>query len=192
MAYDMTNSIMDAIVADFPYYLNEGLLRSHPDYLETIEKGPLQDDPTQRATYLVVEPDHDMDEEGYRMPVGASKRWRAVPNGTQPLYEVGGDFLMVNYFKVGGWTPQAVNKAECYEIAGKFSRRLERCIQVFARNEFANGVTTDDDGETTAGLLQVFNLHGTSFRLVGGESEWYAKVYVRFAVYSKVRNSYWS
>lgn len=191
MAYDITNSIMDTIIDYFPVYLNEGLLPTDPEYLETIEKGPLQDDPTLRATFLIIEPDMEADEYGYRVPVAATRRDDGQLRGTLPMYEVGGDYLMINYFRVGGWTPLQPSKSQAYEVAGKFARRLERSIQQLAHNELAQGIETDDGGETTGGLLQMFNLRGLSFKLVGGENEWYGKTYVHFAVYSRVNNAYW-
>lgn len=191
MAADITNAIMDAIIAHYPGYLNEGLLLNDPEYLESIEKGPLQDDPTLRATYLTIEPDPEAHKDGYRLPVGAASREMHLVSAAIPRYEIGGDFLMVNYFRIGGWTPQRGTKSDCYEVIGQFTRRLERAIQGMARNELAQGVTTNDELETTGGLLQVFNIVGTQFKLVGGESEWYGRVYIRFAVYSRVLNQYW-
>jgi hypothetical protein len=191
MALDIVNGIMDAIIDYFPVYLNEGLLPDDPDYLETIEKGPLQDDPTQRATFLIIEPDMDAHENGYRVPVGMQRMNDMRMTNTAPMYEVGGGYLMMNFFRVGGWTPLQTTKTSCYEIAGKFARRLERSIQQMAHNELFEGITTDDEGETTGGLMQMFNLNGLKFKLVGGESEWYGKVYVHFCVYSRVENNYW-
>lgn len=191
MAADIINAIMDEVINYYPIYLNEGLLPDDPEYLETIEKGPLQDDPTLRATYLIIEPDLDAHDHGYRVPVGLQRLNDMHMINVAPMYEVGGDYLMTNFFRIGGWTPLQTSKASCYEVAGKFSRRLERAIQQFAHNQLTEGIWTDDEGETTAGLLQMFNLNGLKFKLVGGESEWYGKVYVHFCVYSRVMNNYW-
>lgn len=192
MAVDMINSIMDHIVEKLPSYINEGLNIDDPDYLETVEKGPLQDDPTQRATYIVVEVDQDADPDGYRQPVGSSRKNKLRHVDTAPMHEVGGGFVMINYLRVAGWTPQADDKTTAYEEIGKFTRRLERSLQKMARHDFYSGISTDDGMETTGGMIQVFNLNGTTFKLIGGESEWYGKVYIKFAVYSLVHNEYWS
>lgn len=191
MAADITNSIMDAIIDYFPVYLNDGLLPTDPEYLETIEKGPLQDDPTLRATFLIIEPDMEIHDHGFRVPVSVGASSREHQRMTAPMYEVGGDYLMMNFFRIGGWTPLQRTKASCYEVAGVFARRLERAVQQFAYNELAEGIATDDDAETTGGLLQMFNLGGVSFKLIGGESEWYGKTYIHFCVYSRVLNQYW-
>lgn len=191
MAVDIINSIMDHIVETLPGYVNEGLNVGDPDYLETVEKGPLQDDPTLRATYIVVEADSDADPDGYRQPVGSSRKNKLRHVDTAPMHEIGGGLIMINYFRVGGWTPQSDDKSSAYEEIGKFTRRLERAIQKMARQDFAAGISTDDGMETTGGMLQIFNLNGTTFKLIGGESEWYGKVYIKFAVYSKVENEYW-
>ena len=192
MAYDITNSITQSIVDHFLDYMNEGLNLSDPDYVQTVEKGPLQDDPTLRASFLIVEPDSNEDLGGFRQPVGAARKNKLKDVESAPQWEVGGWFLMVNYFLISGWTPQAQTKADCYENIGKYTRRLEKAIQMMARHEFAVGISTDDGQETTGGLMQVFNLNGSSFKLVGGENEWYGKVTIHFGLYSRILNSYWS
>jgi hypothetical protein len=191
MAYDMTNALMEAFILYLPDYLNEGLIDTNDIFLETIEKGPLQDDPTKRASFLVIEPDMDADPDGYRQPVGIQRRNKLHVADSAPQYEVGGGFLMINYFKISGWTPRASTKAVAYTNIGKHTRRLERGIQRMARRVLPDGIATDDETESTFGLLNVFNLNGTIFKLVGGENEWYGKVYVSFAVYSRIDNEYW-
>jgi hypothetical protein len=182
---------MESIVDHYLSYMNEGLNLDDPDYLQTIEKGPLQDDPTLRASFLIIEPDQNEDIGGYRQSVGAERKNKLKNVESAPQWEVGGGFLMLNYFKISGWSPQATSKQDSYTVIGRFTRRLERAIQMMARNEFALGVETDDGFETTGGMIQVFNLNGTSFKLVGGENEWYGKVTIHFAIYSKILNSYW-
>ena len=191
MAYDISNAIMDYLVDNFLDPMNEGLLSDDPDLLKTIEKGPLQDDPTLRASYLIVEPDFEADPLGPRQPVGQDRKNKLKHVETAPNAEIGGNFLMVNYFKIGGWTPRALTKPLAYEQAGKYTRRLERAIQKLARTDFFYGIATDDGSETTGGLLQVFNLNGTVCKLIGGENEWYGQSFVRFAIYSQVLNDYW-
>lgn len=191
MAYDITNAIMDTFIDYVPGYINEGLLPDDPDWLETIEKGPLQDDPTVRATYLIIEPDYEVDGDGYRQPVGSIRKNKLRHAETAPQHEIGRGAVMVNYFRIGGWTPRSSSKAELYETGGKFARRLERAVQQIARDVLPQGVTTDDELESTKGLLQMFNLNGTEMKPKGGESEWYAVVYVKFAVYSVVEYAYW-
>ena len=191
MAFDMINSLLEAYIQYLPAYLNEGLIPDEAEYLNTIEKGPLQDDPTQRATFLTVDTDPDADPDGYRQQVGVQRRNRLHVADTAPQYEVGGGFLMINYLKISGWTPRADTKEDGYREIGKFTRRLERALQRMARNELMAGVTTDDGDETTGGMIQVFNLNGTKYKIVGGENEWYGKVSIHFAVYSRVLNHYW-
>lgn len=191
MAYDITNAIMDLFIDHLPAYVNEGLLPDDPDWLETIEKGPLQDDPTIRATYLIIEPDQDADEDGFRQPVGSIRKNKLRHVETAPQHEIGRGALMINYFRVGGWTPKTDSKIELYEIAGRFSRRVERGVQQVARNELVEGVETEDGMETTRGLVNLYNLNGTVFVPKGGENEWYSQVYVKFAVYSLVDFKYW-
>lgn len=172
--------------------MNEGLNSDDPDYLKSVEKAPLQDDPTLRATYLIVEPDQTEDMGGYRESVGADRKNKLKNVESAPRWEVGGGYLMINYFKISGWTPQQTSKIDCFTVIGRFTRRLERSIQQMAHNEFAYGITTDDGMETTGGMMQVFNLAGTDFKLVGGESEWYGKVVLHFGIYSQVNHAFWS
>ena len=192
MADNITNAIMEAYIADLSDYLNEGLLSDDPRYVRSIEKGPLQDDPTLRAGFLIVEPDPTIDPDGYRQPVGSDRKNKLKMVESAPSWEVGGGFLMVNYFKISGWTPKASSKGDVYDQIGSYTRRLERALQRMARNELMAGITTDDGDETTGGLIQVFNLNGTIFSIVGGENEWYGKVSVHFGVYSQVSNRYWA
>lgn len=191
MAIDITNSIMDALIDYIPVYINEGLLPDDPEYLETIEKGPLQDDPTQRATYIIIEPDMEIHEHGYRVPVGVNRNDKMHMPLAAPSYEIGGGYLMMNFFRIGGWTPVQTSKSACYEVAGKFSQRLERSLQQCSYNEIFEGISTDNESETTGGIFQMFNLNGSSIKLVGGENEWYSKAYIHFCVYSRVKNDYW-
>lgn len=187
----MTTTIIDTIVERFPDYMNEGIITGEPDYLETIERGPLQDDPTKRASYLIVEPDLEADPDGYRQPVGSARKNKLKVVETAPEHEIGGGFRMITYFRIGGWTPRARTKTDGYAQIGRYTRRVERAVQQMARNVFPAGIETDDGQESTGDALQVFNLRGTVARLKGGENEWYGLVYVNFGVYSTVQNDYW-
>lgn len=188
MAYDITNTILDTLIAELPSRVNEGLLTTDPEYLETIERGPLQDDPTVRASFLVVYPDRDR---GFRQPVVAVREDDYLVRANLPRYEVGGGYLFVNYFVLEGWTPLSDTRENDYLIAGKFLRRVETALLRLARDGAFLDITTDDEQETTAGLSQAFALSESSFRYIGGENEWYAKVVLRFHVYSQVKPTYY-
>lgn len=191
MAYDITNSIMDYFIEKFPDVLNSGATEEDPDWLKSIERGPLQDDPTKRAVFLTIEPDKDVDPQGYRQPVGSQRKNRLHIPDAAPDWEVGGGFLMINYFKITGWTPRQSTKNDAYNLAAKMLRRIERGVQIFQRKDIMQGIETDDGFETTGGQQQIYNLNGSTYSLVGGENEWYGKVHISFGVYSKIDNQYW-
>lgn len=188
MAADITNAILDLLIERLPPAVNEGLLSTDPIYLTSIERGPLQDDPTMRATFLTVAPD---EERGFRKPVVAVREDDYLVRANLPRYEVGGDFLFVNYFVIRGWTPISGDKEAVYLTGGRFLRRVETALMRLARDGGFADITTDDEMETTAGLDQTFALSQSSFDTIGGESEWYARVLLHFHVYSRVRNDYW-
>ena len=182
---------MDYYIEHFGEAMNSGWTEEDPSWLKTIERGPLQDDPTKRAGYLVITPDKDIDPQGYRQPVGSQRKNRLHIPDAAPDWEVGGGFLMINYFKIEGWTPRQRSKDDAYYLAGMVDRRLERTVQIMARKDLFQGVSTDDGMETTGGLQQIFNLNGSTYGLIGGEKEWYGKVHISFGIYSQISNQYW-
>lgn len=179
---------MDALIATLPTRVNDGLTDRNPLFLRTIDKEPLQDDPTRRAYYLCIGPDR---EKGARKALNAISATALDALQPVPQYEVGGSFLMANFFKIEGWIPRQTSKEAVYDISGDAARRLERAFMQMMREEFFLGVATDDLNETTRGMIQVFNHEGLEIKPVGGEREWYATVSIRFHVWSGVVNSYW-
>ncbi len=194
MAFDMTNTLLDFFVEQFPFYANIGVDPADQTYLDEVLVGPLQDDPTARAYYLIVEPDKSLmsDVTHWRVPVASIKRGMLAANQDFPNYEVGGSLLMVNFFTMSGWLPEMSSKESCYEASGKALRRLERAWAQMAEHKlYLDGVETDDGKETTQVTYpHALTFDGGHFKLRGGENQWYGTLNIRFHVFSAVDRDY--
>lgn len=192
MAIDLTNTVIESLIEHLPRYCNEGLTTDDGAYLKGVMRHPLQDDPTRRSYYLTVKPGvGEHDKLTFRKPVSSLSEAERTLLGPRPTHEVGGDFLMVNWFEIEGWTPRRQDAQKNFELVGRALRQLERAIQRMQRDEFFARLATDDGNETTAGLLQCFNSYDRGFKVLGGESERYGQVWLRFVLYSAVANEYW-
>lgn len=195
MAIDMTNTLLDFFCEQFPIRANRDLDESDPLYLKEVLKGPLQDDPTLRAYYMIIQPDETLQEVAshWRVPVTAIKRGMLAANQEFPSYEIGGQFLMVNFFTMSGWLPLQDEKEDAYVLSGQALRRLEQAWAKMAQFDlFMTGVATDDGNETTQVIHpHPFTFDGGHFKLKGGESEWYGLLHLRFHVFSGINRDFY-
>lgn len=195
MAFDITNTIIDYMVGQLPQEFNAGVDDTNPLYLRSVTRHPLQDDPTLRAFYLAVGPDISLQDTGshWRMPLNSQRRGMLGLHQDHPTHEIGGGYLMLNFFLITGWLPMHGTRESAYQSAGEALRLLERAFGRIANNVFYTGALVTDDGmETTdAGYPQVFNNDGGHFALRGGESEWYPQLTFRFHVYTRINRAYW-
>lgn len=195
MAADITNTIMDAIIATYPGYFNNGINTTNPLYLKTILKSPLQDDPTLRAFYLEVGPDTTMatDDNHWRMPVQSIRRGKLGTDAEKPELEIGGGYKMINFFIIKGWIPMQTSRELAHENAGKAVRRLERSFARLMNSSSFRMLATDDGLEyTNSGYPNVFNIDGTHYELRGGDTEWYPQISMRFHVFTEIAREYWA
>src|SRR4051812_20816322 len=123
MAVDLLNTVIDAVIETLPVYYNEGLTPDNKLYLKSLVRGPLQDDPTTRSFFLTISLD---EEEGVRMPVATLTNAKETKLGPLPEYEIGGGYLMVNYFRLDGWTPRQSTPERNYALIGEALARVER------------------------------------------------------------------
>jgi hypothetical protein len=189
LAADLTNTVIEVLITQLPPLVNDGLAPDDPMYLKILVRGPLQDDPTRKAFFLTVQGDV---EAGFRKPLSSLTEPERARVGPTPSYEIGGDFLMVNWFKLEGWTPRR-NRADLnYQLAGEALRRVERAVQSLERRDFFETLATDDGMETTANLVQCFNALDRNFKVIGGETERYGKLWLQFVLFSAVDNDYWA
>lgn len=202
MAADMTNTIMDYLVARVPEYMNAGYedlteleREMEPLYLRTMIKGPLNDDPTLRAFYLQVTPDTTMQDQDdhWRMPVTSIRRGKLGIHQEHPMPEVGGGYKFINFFLIQGWLPMYGNREAAHLAGGEGMRRLERALARMNTGQLFWGIETDDGMETTnAGFPQVFGNDGMHYELKGGENTWYPLLTCRFHIFSEVRREYYA
>ena len=202
MAADITNTILDMIVQELPQIMNaefEGMTDAQKNkealYLRSVVKYPLQDDPTLRAFYLAVSPDTTMDKEDnhWRMPVTSIRRGKLGIHQEHPMPEIGGGYKYINFFLVRGWLPIQGSREAAHEIAGIGLRRLEQAVSQLMNGQMYQGLETDDGMESTrAGFPQVFNHDGAHYDIIGGESEWYPQLIMRFHVYTEIRREFYA
>lgn len=195
MALDFTNTVIDYFANNLQNKMNQGIATNDPRFLQSVVRKPLQDDPTARAFYLEIGPDTEMTKTGghWRMPSHSIRRGMLGLDADTPVAEIGGGFLMVNFFRIEGWTRMQGSREAAYAHAGELLRRLERSwAQIAHQAMTVQPLATNDGNETTEGVFQqVFNNDGSHFDFQGGDNEWYTQLYLRFHVFSRVNVSYW-
>jgi hypothetical protein len=189
VAVDFTNTAIDLLIETLPDLVNDGLVTTDPLYLKRVVRYPLQNDPTTQSFFLTIGPDV---EAGFRKQLAALTSLERTKLGPIPDYEIGGDFLMVNWFKLEGWTPKRRNPQDNYHLAGGSLRAVERAMQRLVREGFFAQLTTDDGNESTQDMENTFNTLDRGFSPIGGENERYNKMWFNFALFSGVANEFWS
>lgn len=196
MAVDFPNTVVNYFLTGFQAFVNDGLLATDPLYLDTIVRGPLQDDPTKKAYYLTICPDYPKPGEErtsrpWRMPVSAMSRSGLGSGQDTPAPTVGGTFLYVTYFRMEGWMPSQGGFPAAYDMGGQALRRLERGWTMFAHDVLDAGLLmTDDEMETIAPHPNIFNFDGASFTTTGGGLTVFPRLYLKFHVFSQIDQRY--
>lgn len=195
MAYDIMNSLVDKLAdpaTGFLDLVNEGLTSDDPLSLKTVSRPPLQDDPTRRAYFVCVGPEMRPEDKSfhYRMPLTSIRRGQLGMDTEIPMHEMDGSMRFINFFLVEGWVPKANTRELCYERGMACLNRLEMALFKLQHTDFFFGVETDDGRETTEGLMQAFGYDGGHVEPLGGDREWYGRIYMRFHVFSKLKQAW--
>lgn len=194
MAYDMTNSIIDHFVSNFKDEINVGLVSTDNLWIKEVTRDPIQDDPTKRAPYLAIQPDKTLMEENshYRVPVTGIRRGQISSYSDVPQQDVGGGFLMLNFFLIEGWLKRVTTREEAYLVGGGVLRRLESAFARMVHHDMELlQLTTDDGLETMASYPNIFGSDGGHFYLGGGDRTWLPQITFRFHLYTEIRREYW-
>lgn len=194
MAYDIINAIIDTMTdpnTGIKNLVNEGLISTNPIYLRTIDRPPLQDDPTRRSYYLCVGPEITGNpDDHYRMPVSSVRRGKLGMGTELPQHELNGAMRFINFFTIEGWTPRAASRVLVYEQGMEALARLEMALFKLQHSDFFYGIETEDQRESTGSMMQAFGYDGGRFTPLGGDSEWYGRIHIRFHIYSELQQAW--
>lgn len=166
MATDITTAILETLLQFLTDELQTQYPTSDPLRAKKVEYAPLQEDPTQDACFVVLQPakEHtrDLDQRPEFQEIGPlNTRW-------------------INRFEVTGWTKRQTTKANAYAHTGGFMTRVLSCLLT----HFDLDGVSSDDGEMVTGCSK-YLVDRQDFHILGGPSQFYGRYTIQVHYFSE-------